>query len=53
MNRRVAVAVASLQSCGVAVAVGVAPHDIRIGMPVRVVFDDITDEVTLPKFAPA
>jgi uncharacterized OB-fold protein len=33
--------------------VGVAPHDIRIGMPVRVLFEDITDEVTLPKFAPA
>ena len=33
--------------------VGVAPQDVRIGMPVRVVFEDITDEVTLPKFAPA
>jgi uncharacterized OB-fold protein len=33
--------------------VGVAPHDIRIGMPVQVTFDDITDEVTLPKFVPA
>ncbi|MBI4515307.1 MAG: Zn-ribbon domain-containing OB-fold protein [Deltaproteobacteria bacterium] len=33
--------------------VGVKPHDIRIGMPVRVVFEDLTDEVTLPKFAPA
>jgi len=33
--------------------VGVPPHEIRIGMPVRVVFEDITDEVTLPKFAPA
>lgn len=33
--------------------VGVAPHDIRIGMPVRVVFEEITDEITLPKFAPA
>jgi uncharacterized OB-fold protein len=33
--------------------VGVAPHDVRIGMPVKVVFEDITDEVTLPKFAPA
>jgi len=29
---------------------GVAPHDIHIGMPVHVVFEDITDEVTLPKF---
>ena len=33
--------------------VGVAPHEIRIGMPVQVVFEDVTDEVALPKFAPA
>ena len=33
--------------------VGVPPHDIRIGMPVRVVFEEISDDVTLPKFAPA
>jgi uncharacterized OB-fold protein len=33
--------------------VGVPPQAIRIGMPVRVVFEDITDEVTLPKFVPA
>jgi uncharacterized OB-fold protein len=33
--------------------VGVAPHDVRIGMPVRVVFEEISDEVTLPKFVPA
>jgi uncharacterized OB-fold protein len=33
--------------------VGVEPHDIKIGMPVRVVFEDISEEVTLPKFAPA
>jgi uncharacterized OB-fold protein len=32
--------------------VGVAPHDILIGMPVKVVFEDISDDVTLPKFAP-
>jgi len=32
---------------------GVAPHDIRIGMPVRAVFEQISDEVTLPKFVPA
>jgi uncharacterized OB-fold protein len=30
--------------------VGVKPEDIRIGMRVHVVFEDITDEVTLPKF---
>jgi len=33
--------------------VGVPPHDIKIGAPVRVVFEDISDEVTLPKFTPA
>jgi uncharacterized OB-fold protein len=32
--------------------VGVRPTDIQIGMPVRVVFEDISDEVTLPKFVP-
>jgi len=32
---------------------GVPPHDIRIGLPVRVVFEDINEEVTLPKFVPA
>jgi hypothetical protein len=33
--------------------VGVAPREIRIGMPVRVVFEDVSEEVTLPKFEPA
>jgi uncharacterized OB-fold protein len=32
---------------------GVAPRDIRVGMPVRVVFEDVSDEVALPKFEPA
>jgi uncharacterized OB-fold protein len=31
---------------------GVANDDIRIGMPVRVVYDDVTDDFTLAKFAP-
>jgi uncharacterized OB-fold protein len=31
--------------------VGVEPHQIKIGMPVEVVFEQLTDEVTLPKFA--
>jgi uncharacterized OB-fold protein len=30
--------------------VGVQPGGVRVGDPVRVVFDDVTDEVTLPKF---
>jgi hypothetical protein len=33
--------------------VGVQPCDIRIGMPVEVVFEDLNEEVTLPKFKPA
>ena len=33
--------------------VGMKPSEIRIGMPVRVVFEDVSEEVTLPKFAPA
>ncbi len=27
-------------------------EDIEIGMPVEVVFDDVTEEITLPKFQP-
>jgi uncharacterized OB-fold protein len=33
--------------------VGVKPDAVKIGMPVKVVFEDVTDEVTLPKFVPA
>jgi uncharacterized OB-fold protein len=32
--------------------VGVPPHAVRIGMPVKAIFENISDEVTLPKFAP-
>ncbi len=32
--------------------VGLQPHEIKIGMPVKVVFEDVGDEVTLAKFAP-
>jgi len=32
--------------------VEVANEDITIGLPVEVVFDDVTDEVTLAKFRP-
>lgn len=32
--------------------VGCAPDAVRIGMPVEVAFDDVTPEVTLPKFKP-
>lgn len=31
---------------------GIAPDAIKIGMPVKVVFEDVSDEVTLPKFVP-
>lgn len=30
--------------------VGISHDQIRIGMPVEVVFEDISDEITLPKF---
>ena len=33
--------------------VGVAPEEVRIGMPVVVTYDEVTPEVTLPKFRPA
>jgi uncharacterized OB-fold protein len=29
------------------------PEQVKIGMPVEVVFDDVTPQVTLPKFRPA
>lgn len=32
--------------------VGIDPQDVTIGMPVEVVYEDITDEYTLPKFRP-
>ena len=32
--------------------VGCPPDAVRIGMPVEVVFEDVTPEVTLPKFRP-
>ena len=33
--------------------VGCPPDAVHIGMPVEVVFDDVTAEITLPKFRPA
>ena len=32
--------------------VGCAPEAIRAGMPVEVVFDDVSPEITLPRFLP-
>jgi uncharacterized protein len=32
--------------------IGCPPHGVRIGMPVEVAFEDVTPEVTLPKFRP-
>lgn len=32
--------------------VGCPPDDVSIGMPVQIVYDDVTDEVTLPRFRP-
>ena len=31
---------------------GIDREDLRCDMPLQVVFDDVTDEITLPKFAP-
>ncbi|HEY6417903.1 MAG TPA: Zn-ribbon domain-containing OB-fold protein [Candidatus Binataceae bacterium] len=30
--------------------IGIKPHDIKCGMPVEVVFEKLSDEVTIPKF---
>ena len=29
------------------------PEDVKIGMKVRIIFDDVMDEITMPKFTPA
>jgi uncharacterized OB-fold protein len=34
------------------VIVGCEPDQVRIGMPVRVVFDDVAEGVAVPKFQP-
>ena len=31
---------------------GIKPEDVRVGMPVEVVFEDLNDEVALPQFKP-
>jgi uncharacterized protein len=33
--------------------VGCPPEQVAIGMAVKVTFDDLTDEITIPKFRPA
>lgn len=33
--------------------VGVAADEVRIGMPVRAIFEAVADEIVLPKFVPA
>ena len=33
--------------------VGIPPQDVRCDMPVTVVFDDVAEGVTVPKFKPA
>jgi hypothetical protein len=32
--------------------IGIPPDQVRVGMPVEVVFEQVTEEVTLPKFRP-
>jgi uncharacterized OB-fold protein len=36
----------------VSTIVGCVPEEVYIGMPVAVVFDDVTPKVTLPRFRP-
>jgi hypothetical protein len=36
----------------VSTIVGCTPEEVYIGMPVAVVFDDVTPKVTLPRFRP-
>ena len=31
---------------------GIKNEDLRVGLPVEVIYDDVTEEVTLPKFKP-
>lgn len=33
--------------------VGCAPEEVQIGMPVAVAFEDVSDETSIPRFAPA
>ncbi len=33
--------------------VGCAPEDVRIGMPVVVTFEDVNNQVSIPRFAPS
>jgi hypothetical protein len=33
--------------------IGCSWQEVKVGMQVRVVFDDVTPEITLPKFRPA
>lgn len=32
---------------------GIAPEDVRVGLPVRVDFEQVTEEITVPRFVPA
>ena len=32
--------------------INVDPQQVRVDLPVEVVFDDVTEEITLPKFQP-
>ena len=32
--------------------VGCAPDEVKIGMPVEVTFEDVSDEVAIPRFSP-
>jgi len=51
------VVVVELDDCGHVLipsnVVGCAPEEVRVGMPVEVAFERVTDEITIPRFRPA
>jgi uncharacterized OB-fold protein len=50
------VAVIALEGSGglrmISNLVGIAPEDVRIGLPVEVVWEDMSDELSVPRFRP-
>jgi uncharacterized OB-fold protein len=38
--------------CFLSDLVGVRPEEVRVGLPVEVVFEAVTDEITVPRFTP-
>ena len=32
--------------------IGISPQDLRIGLPVKIIFDPVTDTISIPRFQP-